>query len=610
MGQFKQLLLGKPLKSDEEGGQKLTRFKALAMLSSDALSSVAYGTEEIALVLVTLSAAAMWYSIPIAAFVLVLLLSLTLSYRQVIHAYPGGGGAYKVSSDNLGKGAGLVAGGSLLIDYMLTVAVSVSAGSNAIVAAIPALYGHQVVISLVIITILTILNLRGMSESANFLMIPVYFFIVMILIMIGTGLFKILTGQIPFTAAAPIGAVVPGVTAALIFKAFSSGSSSLTGVEAISNAVPFFKKPRAKNAAATLTIMAAILGVFFAGISFLNYWYGIVPMEKVTVLSQIADKTFGGQNIFYYLVQFATAFILTVAANTGFSAFPVLAFNLAKDKFMPHNYMDRGDRLGYSNGILTLAIGSGILIVMFGGDVSRLIPLYAAGVFIPFTLSQTGMILKWWHERPKNWVWSATANLVGALISFAILVILFTYRLAEIWPFFVIMPALVYLFHKINQHYKNVAEQLRLMDNEATYHQFDGSTVIVLVSSVTQVTKNALSYAESIGDYVIAMHVSMDENPDKEKEIQSEFTKDYPNIRFVDIHSSYRSIVKPVSRFVDVISRNAAQRNYSTTVLIPQFVPNKNWHFALHNQTALRLKQTFMRRENIIVATYSYNLKK
>lgn len=610
MGQFKQLLLGKPLKSDEEGGQKLTRFKALAMLSSDALSSVAYGTEEIALVLVTLSAAAMWYSIPIAAFVLVLLLSLTLSYRQVIHAYPGGGGAYKVSSDNLGKGAGLVAGGSLLIDYMLTVAVSVSAGSNAIVAAIPALYGHQVVISLVIITILTILNLRGMSESANFLMIPVYFFIVMILIMIGTGLFKILTGQIPFTAAAPIGAVVPGVTAALIFKAFSSGSSSLTGVEAISNAVPFFKKPRAKNAAATLTIMAAILGVFFAGISFLNYWYGIVPMEKVTVLSQIADKTFGGQNIFYYLVQFATAFILTVAANTGFSAFPVLAFNLAKDKFMPHNYMDRGDRLGYSNGILTLAIGSGILIVMFGGDVSRLIPLYAAGVFIPFTLSQTGMILKWWHERPKNWVWSATANLIGALISFAILVILFTYRLAEIWPFFVIMPALVYLFHKINQHYKNVAEQLRLMDNEVTYHQFDGSTVIVLVSSVTQVTKNALSYAESIGDYVIAMHVSMDENPDKEKEIQSEFTKDYPNIRFVDIHSSYRSIVKPVSRFVDVISRNAAQRNYSTTVLIPQFVPNKNWHFALHNQTALRLKQTFMRRENIIVATYSYNLKK
>ncbi len=247
MGQFKQLLLGKPLKSDEEGGQKLTRFKALAMLSSDALSSVAYGTEEIALVLVTLSAAAMWYSIPIAAFVLVLLLSLTLSYRQVIHAYPGGGGAYKVSSDNLGKGAGLVAGGSLLIDYMLTVAVSVSAGSNAIVAAIPALYGHQVVISLVIITILTILNLRGMSESANFLMIPVYFFIVMILIMIGTGLFKILTGQIPFTAAAPIGAVVPGVTAALIFKAFSSGSSSLTGVEAISNAVPFFKKPRAKK---------------------------------------------------------------------------------------------------------------------------------------------------------------------------------------------------------------------------------------------------------------------------------------------------------------------------------------------------------------------------
>ncbi|KRN04210.1 amino acid permease family protein [Holzapfeliella floricola DSM 23037 = JCM 16512] len=610
MGQFKRLILGKPLKSNEDGDQKLTRLKALAMLSSDALSSVAYGTEEIVMVLITLSTAAIWYSLPIAFFVLVLLLSLTISYRQIIRAYPDGGGAYKVSSDNLGKSSGLVSGGALLIDYILTVAVSVSAGSEAITSAIPALYGHQVVIAITIIVILTVMNLRGLSESASFLMIPVYLFIGSIIIMIGVGLFRILAGQIPFHAASPVGGVVPGITAALIFKAFSSGSSSLTGVEAISNAVPFFKKPRAKNAAATLTIMAVILGIFFAGITFLNYWYGIVPEEKVTVLSQVAAKTFGGENIFYYIVQFATAFILAVAANTGFSAFPVLSSNLAKDKFLPHNYMDRGDRLAYSNGILTLAIGSIVLITLFGGVTSKLIPLYAAGVFIPFTLSQTGMIVKWYREKPKKWLAKAFANFVGALISFVILVILIVFRLGEIWPLFVIMPFLVWFFYKIRHHYENVAEQLRLEQEGAKYHHYDGSTVIVLVSNVTQVTKGAIAYAQSIGDYVIAMHVSMDENPEKERETQEQFKKDFPNIRFVDVHSSYRSVIKPVVRFTGVISKNAQHRNFSTTVLIPQFVPNKQWQFALHNQTALRLRQAFSKHENIIVSTYSYHLKK
>lgn len=399
MSHLKRFLVGKPLKSNEEGGQKLGKFKALAMLSSDALSSVAYGTEQIVLVLTTLSAAAIWYSLPIAAFVLILLLALTLSYRQIIHAYPSGGGAYVVASENLGQNAGLAAGGSLLIDYMLTVAVSTSAGAEAITSAIPALYGHQVAISIVIIIVLALMNLRGMSESANFLMIPVYLFVVSITAMIVWGFYQILTGQIPFHATQVVGGVVPGISAALIFRAFSSGSSSLTGVEAISNAVPFFKKPREHNAASTLAIMAAILGFFFAGITFLNYWYGIVPVAKVTVLSQVAAKTFGNGGIMYYVIQFATALILAVAANTGFSAFPVLAYNLAKDKYLPHMYMDRGDRLGYSNGILTLAIGSGLLITLFQGSTERLIPLYAVGVFIPFTLSQSGMIRHWWKRH-------------------------------------------------------------------------------------------------------------------------------------------------------------------------------------------------------------------
>ena len=607
MADLKLLFIGKPLKSAENDEHKLSRFAALALLSSDALSSIAYGTEQIVVVLVTLSAAAIWYSLPIAAFVIILLISLTLSYRQIIHAYPHGGGAYVVSSENLGRNAGLLAGGSLLVDYMLTVAVSVSAGAEAIISAIPALYGHQVAISIGIVILITLMNLRGLRESASFLMLPVYSFIAIITLLIVVGLFKIVTGAQPLNATALPGAVVPGISIALVLRAFSSGSSSLTGVEAISNAVPFFKKPRAKNAAGTLALMATILGFFFVGITFINYWYGIVPKEEVTVLSQIGKAVFG-QNILYYLLQFATALILAVAANTGFSAFPVLAYNLAKDKFMPHMYMDRGDRLGYSNGILTLAAGSIVLLLIFQGSTERLIPLYSIGVFIPFALSQSGMVVKW-RKETKNWLPKSIANIVGAFISFAIIAILFIYRLGDIWPFFIIMPVLIYAFYRVNTHYKNVAEQLRLEDG-AQLHEFDGNTVIVLVGNVTKANVGALNYARSIGDYVVAMHVSMDENVEKEKEIQEEFKKHFPDVRLSIVHSSYRSLQNPILRYVDLVSKNATKHNYSTTVLVPQFVPNKRWQNILHNQTSLRLRIRLAWRENIIVATYSYHLKK
>ncbi len=607
MADLKRLFIGKPLKLAENDEHKLSRFAALALLSSDALSSIAYGTEQIVVVLVTLSAAAIWYSLPIAAFVIILLISLTLSYRQIIHAYPHGGGAYVVSSENLGRNAGLLAGGSLLVDYMLTVAVSVSAGAEAIISAIPALYGHQVAISIGIVILITLMNLRGLRESASFLMLPVYSFIAIITLLIVVGLFKIVTGAQPLNATALPGAVVPGISIALVLRAFSSGSSSLTGVEAISNAVPFFKKPRAKNAAGTLALMATILGFFFVGITFINYWYGIVPKEEVTVLSQIGKAVFG-QNILYYLLQFATALILAVAANTGFSAFPVLAYNLAKDKFMPHMYMDRGDRLGYSNGILTLAAGSIVLLLIFQGSTERLIPLYSIGVFIPFALSQSGMVVKW-RKETKNWLPKSIANIVGAFISFAIIAILFIYRLGDIWPFFIIMPVLIYAFYRVNTHYKNVAEQLRLEDG-AQLHEFDGNTVIVLVGNVTKANVGALNYARSIGDYVVAMHVSMDENVEKEKEIQEEFKKHFPDVRLSIVHSSYRSLQNPILRYVDLVSKNATKHNYSTTVLVPQFVPNKRWQNILHNQTSLRLRIRLAWRENIIVATYSYHLKK
>ncbi|KRN44810.1 APC family permease [Limosilactobacillus ingluviei] len=606
---LKRVLIGKPLKTLDEGQAHLTKFKALALLSSDALSSVAYGTEQITTVLVTLSAAALWYSLPIAAVVLILLLAITLSYRQIIHAYPSGGGAYVVATKNWGDNGGLIAGGSLLVDYMLTVAVSTTSGTEAITSAIPALYKYSVPISLLIVLAIMLLNLRGMSESANFLTIPVYFFVVMISVMIIWGLINIVTGHVAYHAPADYGHPVAGMSLVLLIRAFSAGSASLTGVEAISNAVPNFNAPKEKNAASTLTIMSLILAAFFAGITFMSFYFGIIPNPRATVLSQIAATVFGGHGVGFYLLQLATAMILAVAANTGFSAFPILAYNMAKDKFLPHAFMDRGDRLGYSNGIISLAVGAMILIVIFHGQTNLLIPLYAVGVFVPFTLSQSGMIIHWFRERDGIWLGKAAINLVGALISLALVVFLFWQHFSNVWPYLIIMPVLLLLFHNIHSHYQKVGKQLRVAEKtKVQLHDYDGATVIVLVGNVTQVTRGAINYARSIGDYVIAMHVSFDENPGKEHKTANEFKAEYPDVRFVDIHSSYRSIATPTLRFVDVIAKRAEAKNYSTTVLVPQFVPKHPWQLALHNQTALRLRTLLNSRQNIIVSTYNYHL--
>ena len=606
---LKRILIGKPLKTLDESGQALTKFKALALLSSDALSSIAYGTEEILSVLIVLSAAATWYSIPIAGIVLVLLFAITVSYRQIIKAYPSGGGAYVVASKNWGTSAGLVAGGSLLVDYMLTVAVSVTSGTEAITSAIPALQKYHIAIAVLIVLGIMALNLRGLRESASFLTIPVYLFIVVISLMIVVGLYNIATGQVAYHAASAVGSAVPGMTFVIFLRALSSGSSSLTGVEAISNAVPNFKKPRRKNAAGTLAIMSLILASFFAGITFLAYYSGITPSSSQTVLSQIGVTIFG-HGIFYYILQLSTALILAVAANTGFSAFPMLAYNLAKDKFMPHAYMDRGDRLGYSNGIISLAAGAIVLILIFGGQTGLLIPLYAIGVFVPFTLSQSGMIVHWKREGGKKWMINTSANLLGALLSAVLVICLLFLHFSNVWPYFIVMPLLLRMFYKIRKHYDEVADQLRVIEKgKVNLHDYDGSTVIVLVSNVTQVTSGAINYARSIGDYVIAMHVSFDANPEKEHKTAMEFKAEYPDVRFIDIHSSYRSITNPTLRFCDVIARRAAERNYTTTVLVPQFVPRKPWQNILHNQTGLRLRASLNSRENIIVSTYNYHLK-
>ncbi|MGP7819603.1 APC family permease [Niallia sp. 01092] len=603
---IKRILIGKPLKTRELGDQKLNKLKALAILSSDALSSVAYGTEQILLVLAGIGALAYWYSLPIAMGVLVLLTALILSYRQIIYAYPHGGGAYVVSRNNLGENAGLIAGGSLLVDYILTVAVSVTAGTDAITSAFPSMHGYNVPIACLLVLFITILNLRGVTESASILAYPVYLFVLALLILLGTGLWKIMNGEVPDSVHTPIGTVVPGLSLFLLLKAFSSGCSALTGVEAISNAVPNFKEPSAKNAVRTLTMMGIILAVLFSGITFLAYYLGISPKAEETVVSQIASEVFG-RNVFYYFIQVTTALILVLAANTGFAAFPLLAVNLAADKYMPRIFAIRGDRLGYSNGIVTLGIASILLIIIFGGDTEMLIPLYAVGVFIPFTLSQSGMIIKWLKEKPTGWKLKLSINLVGAIITFTVLAILFTTKFTQVWSVLLFLPIIVYVFHRINNHYNNVANQLRL-DHHYKTEKLQGNIVILPIAGITKVVENSLAYAETVGDTIIAVYVAFDR--ESEKRMEEKWGSYRPDIRLVTLHSQYRSLIRPLRRFIDVIEEKGEENHNSVTVIIPQFITKKSWHNILHNQSSLLLKAHLLYRRNVIVTTVPFRLKK
>jgi amino acid transporter len=603
---IKRRLIGRPLKSNELGDQKLNIIKALAILSSDALSSVAYGTEQILIVLATVGFVAYWYSIPIAIGVLFLLAALILSYRQIIFAYPQGGGAYIVSKENLGKNAGLVAGGSLLVDYILTVAVSVSAGTDAITSAFPSVHAHGVFIAIILVTLITILNLRGLTESATLLAYPVYLFVLAILVLIVVGMFRVFTGQVEPTLHAPIGTPVQGLTLFLLMKAFASGCSALTGVEAISNAIPNFKEPGPNNAAKTLILMGTLLAVLFSGITLLAYFYGVSPNGKETVVSQIAAQTFG-RNPLYYFVQGSTALILVLAANTGFSAFPLLAFNLAKDKFMPRMFTMRGDRLGYSNGIVALGVASIILIIAFKGRTEMLIPLYAVGVFIPFTLSQTGMIIKWVREKPKGWIPRMLINLVGAIITFVVLVIFFITKFDKVWSIIIFLPIIVFFFHRIYNHYETVREQLRVQNSLPTI-AVKGNIIIVPVAGITKVVEDSIEYAQSIGNQVLAVYVSFDRQ--EEKIFEEKWKKCRPDVRLVTLHSHYRSILVPLSKFIDTVEKKATESDYRVTVLIPQFITRKSWHNILHNQTSFLIRTYLLYRKNVIVATLPYRFKK
>jgi amino acid transporter len=603
---LKRFLIGRPLKSADLGEQKLNKTKALAILSSDALSSVAYGPEQILLVLITVSTAAFWYSIPIAAGVLILLTALILSYRQIIFAYPHGGGAYVVSRENLGVNPGLVAGGSLLVDYILTVAVSVSAGTDALTSAFPALHEHNVLIAIFIVLFITTLNLRGVTESASILAYPVYLFVIALFILIGVGIYNIVTGQVSPELHTPVGTPVAGLSLFLLLRAFASGSSALTGVEAISNAIPNFKDPAPNNASKTLMGMGGLLAILFSGIVFLAYYYGITPSGEETVVSKIAAETFG-RNFMYYFIQGTTALILILAANTGYSAFPLLAVNLAKDKFIPRMFTIRGDRLGYSNGITTLGIASIILIVIFKGQTEHLIPLYAVGVFIPFTLSQTGMIVKWIREKPKGWVPKLIVNATGALICFIVTIMFFLTKFEQVWSVLIFLPIIIIVFHKIKHHYELVGEQLRIKPDQVV-KPIEGNVIIVPVAGITQVVENSINYATSLTDQVIAVYVSFER--EDERIFEEKWNKWQPNVRLVTLQSHYRSIIQPLTKFIDTIEHKASDNNYRVTVLIPQFITKKSWHNILHNQSSLLIRAYLLFKRDVIVATVPYRFKK
>ncbi|WHY89877.1 APC family permease [Neobacillus cucumis] len=603
---FKRALIGKPLKSSALGEQRLGILKALAILSSDALSSVAYGPEQILIVLSTLGLIAFWYSVPIGIGVLILLAALILSYRQIIYAYPHGGGAYVVSKNNLGKNVGLIAGSSLLVDYILTVAVSVSAGTDAITSAFPQLHPINVIIASFLVVLITILNLRGITESASILAYPVYLFVLALVILIGVGIWNISSGQINTNSHSPIGTAVPGISLFFLLRAFSSGCSALTGVEAVSNAVPNFKEPEAKNAVHTLVLMGIILAILFSGIMFLAYWLGITPNNKETVVSQMAAKLLG-RNFLYYFVQGTTALILVLAANTGFSAFPMLAVNFAMDKYMPRMFLNRGDRLGYSNGIITLGVASILLIIIFKGETEQLIPLYAVGVFIPFTLSQTGMIVKWVREKPTGWLFKMFINLIGALITFTVVLIFFLTKFSHVWYILIFLPIIVFLCHQIKKHYDAVGEQLRIMSDEQPL-KLEGNVVIVPIGGITTVVENSLNYAKLIGDTVIAVYVAFDR--EREKQIEEKWKEWQPDIRLVTLYTSYRSLLRPLERFIDLAKEKSEEKNFTLTVLIPQFITKRRWHDILHNQSSLMLRIYLIYQKNVIVSTVPYRLKK
>ncbi|WNR44107.1 APC family permease [Paenibacillus roseipurpureus] len=604
---LKKIVFGKPLKSSELESEKMPVWKALPILSSDALSSVSYGTEQILLELATVGVAAFAFSLPIAVSIIALILLLVLSYRQVIEAYPMGGGAYMVTKENLGMVWGRLTGVSLLIDYTLTVAVSISAGVQAITSAFPSAVPYIVPLTLFLVWVMVWLNLRGTSESGTVFAIPTYFFIFCILLLVGKGVYDLLTGSLNTQAIEFVpSSATNSLTLFVLLKAFSSGCSAVTGIEAISDAVPHFRTPSVKNAKRTLISLGGLLAIVFGGVTLIALGYGIVPDPNghTSVLSMVTEQAFG-RGAMYYATQIATMLILVLAANTSFNGFPILASIMAQDKNFPRMFSYRGDRLSYHYGIITLGVLASLLLVGFKGKTDALIPLYAIGVFLSFTLAQTGLVRKWLRERVPGWIGKLMINGLGGIVSLAVLIIFSVTKFSEgAWIVILITPILLGIITKISHHYDDVAKQLRIditQDRVCTKEP----VIIVPVAGIHRAVEQTLNYAKSLSPNVIAFYVSFSD--EDEEAMQEKWNIWDPGVRLVVFKSRYRTILKPLAEFIERIDTHVSEKQ-SIMVILPQFIPKKWWHRLLHNQSAARIRSKLQSEKDIVVATVPYHL--
>lgn len=606
-GQLRRVLIGRPIPTSAAIHERLTKTKALAILASDALASVAYGTEATLTVLVLGGTMAFHYLFPISLVILALLALVSISYRQTIPAYPGGGGSYIVARENLGTVPGLVAAGSLMVDYVLNVSVSVSAGVLALVSAFPSVARFTVPLCIGALLIVMLGNLRGVRESGNIFAIPTYFFILSIVVLVLVGLYRVLTGDAAATGV-PREAVqsTESIGLFLILRAFANGCTALTGVEAISNGIPAFQKPETKNAAITLTWVASILGVLFIGVTFLASRYGIVPRADESVVSQIAAQVFGGRGVPYYLVQSATILILLLATNTSFADFPRLSSILARDGFLPHQFQFRGDRLAFTTGIIVLTIASGGLVVFFRGDINALIPLFAIGAFMAFTLSQAGMV-RHWLRTPGNHTRSLIINASGAVTTGITTLIIAGSKFRDgAWVVVLLIPLLVLMFLAISRHYAAVERELAPSseDRDPLLEEEGEEIAIVPVASVNKATLHALAYARRIkADHVIAVHVTDDAA--EAEQWQGTWEEYARGANLVILESPYRALIPPLLSYIGVLQRR--RPNAVVMVIVPEYVPRHWWEQLLHSQTALRLKAALLFRPNTIVISVPYH---
>jgi amino acid transporter len=601
---LKRLFVGTPLPTAQSRHERLGKSTALAVFASDPLSSVAYATEAILLVLVLAGPRALSYLLPIGVGIAALILIVITSYRQTIRAYPQGGGAYIVAKENLGTYPALLAGAALMVDYILTVAVSVAAGIAALTSALPALYPYRVWLCLAAIVGIALANLRGIRESGKIFAAPTYLFVVSILGMIAWGVGGATLGRLTEAPYAPHAPGLEGIGLFLFLRAFAAGCTALTGVEAVSDGVPAFKPPEAHNARIVMAWLGALSVTMFLGITYLAYDLGIVPGGNETVVSKIARQVFG-EGFLYFEIQFVTMLILLLAANTAFADFPRLSFFLARDRFIPRQFATQGDRLVFSNGIVILAGLAALLIVVFQGETQELLPLYAIGVFISFTASQAGMVRRWLRRKePGSW-WRIWFNGVGALLTGTVLVTLAVTKFLEgAWIVVIVIPSLVATFVVIHRHYETVASQLSLEDAPPPT-PVEG-TILVLVGDLHRGVVRALQYAQSLSPTAKAVYVETD--PERTHRLEQRWGKWGMGVPLVVLNSPYRSVLGPLMDYIDQMQRQRGE-NHVVTIVLPEFIPAKWWQQLLHNQTALLIKGQLLFHKNVVVTDVPYHLR-